>query len=590
MHKLTLVAILALTIMLAGLSGPAQQANLPDNPLVVPLDSLPDGLGQRGGTVIIDDIDNPKTFNPIVEQENSSNAVTALLNAPLIESDGTPAVAESYKISADERSITLVLRKGIRFSDGTPVTADDVLFTFNDLLFNPDVDSNKASWLVAGQFPQVEALDEQTVRITTPVPFPSLLAMIASVPILPKHLLADRVHKLNPDVPAGSFDRAWGVDTPPDQIAGLGPFRLKSYTPGQQVVLERNPFYWKADPKGTQLPYLDGIILPIVSDDNVRLLRFINGQTDIYPPRPEDLPVIQAKAGEGFRVLVTPAGVTDINVFAFNEDAADPNLRQLFRDVRFRRAMAYAADRESMIGTDLNGLGEPRYGPGIDSTYWIGDQPGFPSFPFDLDRAGALLDEIGLKDTNGDGIREFPANFPNPGAPLQFDILTVQGSTVLGGDALIYSDDLAKLGIKATVTPVSFNTLVDRLIGSRPPQYQVARISIGGGGDPNFLREIYSSQGELHFWKFSDGQSQDVAAWQKSVDQILEQQATAVDLNERFDLLSQFQTLVAQNQPLIFLYNAQGLEAYRQDRVGNFSGTTLSATLVGSEIIFRQDL
>ncbi|MGQ9601370.1 MAG: ABC transporter substrate-binding protein [Candidatus Bipolaricaulia bacterium] len=576
MRKLALLTILGLALV--GLSLPAQQAT---NFLVVPLENLPDGPGRRGGTVTIDNIDSPKTFNPIVEQENSSNAVTALLNAPLIEPDGSPAVAQSYEISADERTITFVLREGLRFSDGTPVTTADVLFTFNEILFNPVVQSNKASWLISGRFPEVEALDERTVRITTPVPVPGLLSLIASVPILPKHLLADAIE-------AGEFNRAWGIDTPPERIAGLGPFRLKSYTPGQQVVLERNPFYWKVDPNGTQLPYLDRIVLPIVSDDNVRLLRFINGQTDIYPPRAEDLPLIQARASEGFRVLVSPAGTSDINVFAFNQDAADPNLRQLFRDVRFRRAMAYAADREAMISTNLNGLGEPRYGPGIDSTYWIGDQLGFPSFPFNLGKAASLLDELGLKDIDGDGIREFPAGFPNPGGPVQFNILTVQGSSILTSDALIFNDDLGKLGLKATVTPVNFNTLVDRLIGSRPPDYQVARISLGGGGDPNFLREIYSSKGELHFWKFSDGLGQDLPDWQKEVDRLLEEQAIAADMNKRFELLSEFQVLVAENQPLIFLYNAQGLEAYREDRLGNFSGTTLSVTLVRPELLFRR--
>ncbi len=578
MRKLAFLLILGLALVGLGLSLPAQQAT---NFLVVPLENLPDGPGQRGGTVTIDNIDSPKTFNPIVEQENSSNAVTALLNAPLIEPDGSPAVAESYEISADERTITFILREGLRFSDGVAVTAADVVFTFNEVLFNPVVQSNKASWLISGRFPKVEALDERTVRITTPAPVPGLLSLIASVPILPKHLLADAVG-------AGEFNRAWGIDTPPERIAGLGPFRLESYTPGQQVVLERNPFYWKVDPNGTQLPYLDRIVLPIVSDDNVRLLRFINGQTDIYPPRAEDLPLIQARTSEGFRVLVSPAGTSDINVFAFNQDAADPNLRQLFREVRFRRAMAYAADREAMISTNLNGLGEPRYGPGIDPTYWIGDQPGFPSFAFDLGKAASLLDELGLKDTDGDGVREFPAGFPNPGVPVQFNILTVQGSSILTSDALIYSADLGKLGLKVTVTPVNFNTLVDRLIGSRPPDYQVARISLGGGGDPNFLREIYSSQGELHFWKFSDGLGQDLPDWQKEVDRLLEEQAIAADMNKRFELLSEFQVLVAENQPLIFLYNAQGLEAYREDRVGNFSGTTLSVTLVRPELLFRR--
>lgn len=575
----TLFTVVCLTLGLMGTSGliaAAQQAGPPDNPDVVPAAQMPDGQGQRGGTLTIDNIDNPKTFNPIVQREASSSAVTSLLNDALIDTTGKGAVAQVFDISIDQTSVTLTLRQGIKFSDGVPVTADDVLFTLVDIVFNPAVNSAKDAWQVAGQFPKVEAVDSQTIRITAPVPFSGLLSAIASTPILPQHLLAAAVQN-------GNFNAAWGVTTSPDRIAGLGPFTLKSFTPGQQVVLARNPYYWRVDEQGTQLPYVDQITMPIVTDDNVRLLRFSNGQTDIYPPRPEDVPVLRQKSSQGVSVQVQQAGTIDLNVIAFNQDVQDPDLQTLFRDVRFRQAMAYAANRQGMIGSNLNGLGEARSGPGISAAFWVGDQPGFPSFDFNLQQATRLLDQIGLV-ADKTGQRHFA-----DGKPLEFTLLTVQGSTVLTNDSVLYANDLAKIGVKADVRPLDLNAVIDQLVGSNPPQYQAARVSLSGGdGDPNLLRSIYESTGDLHFWKFSDGAGQNVPDWQSQVDQLLEQQAQTLDLSQRSSLLTQFQTIVAQNQPLIFLYNAQGLEAFRSDRIGNFTGTTESATLLNPEILFRR--
>ncbi|OGF57469.1 MAG: hypothetical protein A2Z21_07690 [Candidatus Fraserbacteria bacterium RBG_16_55_9] len=273
----------------------------------------------------------------------------------------------------------------------------------------------------------------------------------------------------------------------------------------------------------------------------------------------------------------------DSNVITFNQDTEDLDLRALFRDVRFRQAMAYAANRQGMISANLNSLGESRYGPGISETFWIGDATGFPSFGFNLGQGAQLLDQIGLQK-DAQGMRHFA-----DGALVEFTMLTVQGSTVLTNDAVLFANDLAKIGVKVNVRPLDLNAVIDQLVGSRPPQYEAVRITINGGdGDPNLLRAVYQSTGTLHFWKYSDETGQDVPDWQLQVDRLLEQQAQSLDLSERYDLLSQFQTVVAQNQPMIFLYNAQGLEAYRADRVGNFTGTVQNTTLLNPEIVFRK--
>lgn len=575
---LVCLAVAALGLGLGGFNSDTQaQQGLPSNPLVVPLVQMPDGLGQRGGSITIDNIDNPKTFNPVTQNEASSSAVTSLLNEALINSNGIPLLAQSLEISADQTTVTLKLRAGLRFSDGAQLTADDVVFTLVDVVFNPTVNSTlKDAWQVAGQFPGVQALDALTVEIATPVTFSGLLSAIASTPILPKHLLEDAAR-------SGDFNVAWGIGTSPGEIAGMGPFKLKSFAPGQQVALERNPFYWKTDENGTQLPYLDEVIVPIVTDDNVRLLRFSNGQTDIYPPRPEDVPVLRQQSSQGVSVSVQEAGNVDMNVIGFNQDIQDPNLQTLFRDVRFRQAVSFATNRQGMISANLNSLGESRFGPGIAPLFWIGDEPTFPTFPFDLNQAEALLDEIGLPVAD-DGARQFA-----DGSPVEFTLLTVQGSTVLTNDAVLFANDLAKIGVKVNVRPLDLNAVIDQLIGSIPPQFAAVRITLNGGdGDPNLLRSIFDSSGNLHFWKFSDRFGQDVPAWQEQVDQLLEQQAQSLDLSQRFDLLADFQTIVAENQPLIFLYNAQGLETFRADRVGNFTGTVENTTLLTPEILFRK--
>lgn len=577
MKKQLLTLLLVFAVGLGLLGGSVNLQAQPGNPFVVPAVQMPDGFGQQGGTITIDNIDNPKTFNPITQNEASSSAVTSLMFESLIDNTGQATLARSLDIAPNQTTVTIRLREGSSFSDGEPMTADDVVFTLNEVVFNPGVSSTlKDAWRVSGIFPRVTALDTLTVEIASPVQFSGLLSAIASTPILPQHLLQD-------DVDSGNFNAAWGIGTSPSEIAGTGPFRLKSFVAGQQVALERNPFYGKVDEDGTQLPYLDEIILPVVTDDNVRLSRFTNGQSEIYPPRPEDVPFLRQRATQGVAVSVQEAGTVDMNVIAFNQDSANTNLQALFRDVRFRQAVSFATNRQGMISANLNSLGEVRYGPGISPLFWIGDDASFPTFPFDLNQASALLDEIGLA-VGGDEMRQFA-----DGSAVEFTLLTVQGSTVLINDAVLFANDLARIGIKVNVRPLDLNAVIDQLLGTLPPQFDAVRITINGGdGDPNLLRSVFESTGSLHFWKFSDGFGANVADWQQEVDDLLEQQAQSLDLNQRANLLADFQVLVAENQPVIFLYNAQGLQTFREDRVGNFSGTVENATLLNPEILFRR--
>lgn len=561
---------------------------------VVPPEDLPDGPGKRGGSITMDLPSEPETFNPILAQGESSKAVVKLINGTLFEYPRTPALVKEYTFSEDDRILTLYLRQGIQFSDGVEMTCDDVAFTFNDVVFNDDVASSKEIWKIEGEFPRIECTGEYTVQFITPARFSGLIEfLLTQQPILPHHLLADKVHKLNPDVPAGNFNTVWGVGTSPEEIAGLGPFRLREYIPGQQVVLERNPYFWKVDSNGTQLPYLDQIILPIVREDSVRVMRYLNCETDLLRPRPED---VFAIVDRGLYVEVRGAGVTNSHIFIFNQDTKDPALRAVFREGRFRQAMSYAADRESMIALCLSGYGEPRCGPGIAPIFWHGcqNQPDFPCFSFDLEEAARILDDLGLEDTDGDGIRNITDKFLEDhnvsldGLPeedrreLKFEILADQGSTTSVCTTEVYTDALRRLGIKIIPNPVPLASLMDAL---RRGDYEVARMGLITNGDPNVLADIYHSKGRAHYWKPSDTDGEDIADWQQRIDEILMAQKTAPG-DTRWDMMCEFQRLVAENVPMVFLYNVSEIQAYKKDRLGNFKGIEGMATILYSEYLF----
>lgn len=588
---LRVLYLLYMVLSIGLLALPVVLGQSPNNPFQVPPEDLPDGPGVQGGTITIDIADEPETFNPIIPQGESTRAVTLLMHAALFEFPGRPALVEEFEISADETVYTFHLREGLQFSDGEPVSCADVEFTFNRVVFNDQVASPKRVWQISGQFPRVECLDERTVRITTPARFAGFFRLLAEQPILPKHLLAGAVEQ-------GRFNSAWGIDVAintPNQIAGLGPFRLKQYVRGQRVVLERNPFYWKVDLNGTQLPYLERIVLQVVRDDSVRVLRYLSSQTQLLRPRPED---VQAILDKGLWVEVQPPGVTNSNVFIFNQDAGDPALRAVFREVRFRQAISHAADRATMIARGLLEMGEERFGPGIEPGFWFGcqDQPDSPHFPFDLQQAAQVLDGLELKDTDGDGTRNITDVFlqangisteqlqtlpPQDERELRFEVLTVQGSKPLVSDAEIFRDALAGIGIQAEIVPVPLSSLVAALLRG---DYEVARVKIFSDGDPNKISNIYHSQGQLHFWKPSDAQGEDVPEWQQRVDELLTQQKTAGE--ERWDLMCEFQRLVAANVPMVFLYNQSEILAWRKDLLGNFTGLIGSSGIRHSEYLF----
>jgi len=211
----------------------SEQLTVTDNP-----------VGHSGGRLVLALRSEPKTLNPVLAQDAASQEVIRCVTADLIEINRKTqktesALAKSWTVSRDGKQYTLHLRRGIRFSDGQPLTAGDVVFSFH-LYLDEEIDSPQRDLLIVGGKPiAVEKIDSDTVRFTLAQPYAAADRLFDGFAILPRHLLEGAYR-------SGDFLRAWNMSMPPSQFAGLGPFRLKEYVPGERLVLERNPYYWKA--------------------------------------------------------------------------------------------------------------------------------------------------------------------------------------------------------------------------------------------------------------------------------------------------------------------------------------------------------
>ncbi|MBW8862733.1 MAG: hypothetical protein JF601_10265, partial [Acidobacteria bacterium] len=299
-------------------------------------------IGRSGGTLVVAARAEPKTFNPITALDVPSRDVIWRMQADLIHINretqrSEPALARSWTVSPDGLHYVLNLRRGVRFSDGHPFDADDVVFSFNAYLDERLHAAQRDLLLIGGKPIVVRKIDALTIGVDFPAPYAAAERLFDSVAILPRH-------RLEASWKAGTLGDAWGVGTAPAEIAGLGPFRFERFRPGEDIVLARNPNYWKQDRAHAPLPYLAQLTFAVVPSEETQVVRLRAGELDVLnrvsAQHAATLDRDQASAPYALRDL---GPGLEYQFLFFNQNESVPaaiRVKQAwFGDERFRRAI-----------------------------------------------------------------------------------------------------------------------------------------------------------------------------------------------------------------------------------------------------------
>jgi peptide/nickel transport system substrate-binding protein len=527
---------------------------LPEEPHVFDTPSL----GRYGGRFVIGQISNPKTFNPMTTNESSSSDITERAFIGLVDFDNAaqkniPGIAKSWEMAPDGLTWTFHLRKGAAFSDGHPITSEDVLFTFQ-VAYDPDLHPPIQDMLKMGGKPfEVTAPDPHTVVIKTPSPNAALLDVVATNVIVPKHALEAAFKN-------GSFASAYNVSTPPDQVVTSGKWRIAQYVPGEKTVLRRNPYYYGVDKENRRLPYLDEIVFVIVPDLDAADLKFRSGELHgLDDVKPENYRWYQDNAKQGNFTLYDLGPDLNTNMFWFNlnkvqkaeagrkigEPFVDPVKYAWFSNPVFRRAVSMAIDRDAMIPSIFFGSGVKNWAiatPG--NTVW--HSPDLVRYDYNPAEAKRLLASLGFKDASGDGVLEDAR-----GNPLSFTMRTNSSNNLRIAMANFIKDDLAKVGIKMTPTPVDFNTLITNLQSDF--QYEAALLGIQSGvpPDPSMMQNLWRSSGSLHFWFMK--QVKPATPEEARIDKLMDAIIATHDIAERKKAYKEIETIANEQGWFIWL-------------------------------------
>ncbi len=514
--------------------------------------------GKEGGEIRLLLSSDPRTLNPAIAQETSSTAVlsdlfTGLTKIDLKTMQVVPDLAEGWEEKEGGRIYVFHLKKGIRWSDGEPFTAEDVVFTYRDIYLNPNIPNSTGDMFKGILKSQeeiknfVKKLDDHKVEFRLPEPFaPFLNALSAS--ILPKH-------KLERFVKEGTFMTAWNVNTDPKEIVGTGPYMLKRYVKGVMVEYEANSYYYETDNSGRRLPYIKRKIGYIVQDPDTALLKYSLGEIDYMGVRPQDV-LFMSRVKETTLYDLGPTPSTTFLVFNQNPSSSIPKHKlKWFQNREFRRAISHAIDREGMCYLVYNGLAEPLYGPVTPANRPYYTEGLFPVYEYNLKKARAILESIGFRDKNRDGWLEDPE-----GHTLEIVLLTNAGNKEREAMGNMIKEDLEKIGIKVIFRPIDFNSLVGRLT-SPPYDWETVIIGLTGSMDPHFGRNVWHSSGTLHMW--NPRQKTPHTEWERKVDELFDMGARETNHKKRVEIYRSAYRTIAQEQPMIFLTTPKSMLAVR---------------------------
>jgi len=526
-------------------------------------------------------LSDPKTFNYVLSQEVPNIfglTYESLIRENPITGEYEPGLAKSWEVSPDKLKLTFTLREDLKWSDGQPLTADDVEFTYNKLYLNEEIPYNGRDSLRVGEsqsFPTVKKLKDNQVEFSISEPFAPFLGGIGGNAILPAHIFKEVVETKKGDKQAIlSF---WGVDTPPEQIVVNGAYQLASYSTSQRVIFKNNPYYWQKDNQGQQLPHIKRVVWQIVESTDTSLLQFRSGGLDSFGVSPDYFSLLKKEEKRGNFTIYNggPAYGTTFISFNLNKGTrdgkplVDPIKSRWFNNVNFRRAVAYAIDRQRIINNIFRGLGEPQNSPiSVLSPFYDKTVPGYDYNP---EKAKELLLQEGFRYNDKNQLLDSQGNEVN------FNFVTNAGNKIREAMGAQIQEDLGKIGMKVNYTPIAFSLLVDKLSNSL--DWECHLLGLTGGNEPNDGANTWKPDGNLHVFNLKPqaGKQQIegrvIADWEKQIADLYIQGARELDPEKRKAIYAETQRIAQEYVPFIYLVNPYSLAAVRN----RFQGIEFSA-------------
>lgn len=543
--------------------------------------------GKFGGKFVTSTIgEGPKTFNPFTSTDATSSSMADMMYDGLFTSNPmtgevVPKLAKSVEIKGNKYIIHL--RKGIKWSDGVPITADDVVFTWKDIIFaGLGNTSTRDSMIIDGELPTIKKIDDYTVEFSIKKQFAPFLRML-SASIAPKHYFAKQKNWQK------NFDRFLSTNINPNSIVTSGAYRLKEYVPAQRVIFERNPNYYEINKKGQKLPYLDKIVYLIVGDLNNQILKFEAKELDEISLRGGDVARYKAKEYDSDYTIYNLGPDTGTMFVAINLNRrfsqqggvkkyfVNPKKQVWFNDVNFRKAVDYAIDRKSMVQNIANGMASPLFT--AESKNSIFYNKSLVGHERNLSIAKSYLKKSGFYYKNG-------KLFDKNNNRVEFDLYTNAGNTEREALGVMVKQDLADLGMQVNFKPIEFNSLVNKITNS----YDWDMIILGLTGsslEPHNGRNVWYSSGPLHIFNQRPVNKpvNDRLSWEMKLDNIFDKAALELNFNARKKYYDEYQRIIYDEAPIVYLYSPIRIYVIRR-KFKNILPSSLSGLTYNIEEIY----
>jgi peptide/nickel transport system substrate-binding protein len=473
----------------------------------------------------------PKTFDPLLVDDGDSETIRYLTGGVLIRINRktqqlTPELAKSWEVDRQGSRIVFHLRPNVKFSDGTPFLAEDVAFTMKRLM-DPETHSPTADPFRSSDTPP---------RIT--VSSPLVVSIDFGAPVAGLERLFDQV--------AITSARS------PLKIASvLGPYFVAEHKPGSEVLLSRNPNYWKVDSKGVRLPYIDHLRLEIQQNRDIELVRFRRGELDLISSLDAD--AFDALAREAPRSVFDAGASLESEMMWFNQAPSVPlpaYKQAWFRSTAFRRAVSEAINRADICRIVYRGHARPAEGPVSPANqFWFNAT--LKPHPYDVVSSRRRLESEGFRLRDG-------LLYDRDGHQVEFSVVTNAGNRNRERIAAMLQQDLQVIGIRLNVVTLDFPSLIERI--TRTFNYESCLLGLTNLDlDPSAQMNVWLSSAVNHQW--NPNQKQPATAWEAEIDKLMRAQAAETHADARKRYFDRVQQIVSEQAPFLYLVTKNSLTA-----------------------------